>query len=205
MRGGAGDDTYVVDNAGDVVDETGAGSEGTDVVRSSVSFSLLDGAHAKGAIENLTLTGGDAVNATGNVSANVLIGNAAANILAGNLGNDFLTGAGGSDVFLFDTKLNKTANVDHITDMAHLNDFIELDHTIFSKIGIGTGHLKKSAFFAHDGAHKAHDGSDRVIYDKASGGLYYDKDGAGGHHAKLFAFLDGSPDDITAKDFLIVA
>ena len=88
--------------------------------------------------------------------------------------------------------------------MIHLTDFIELDHTIFSKIKIGTGHLKKSAFFAHDGAHKAHDSTDRIVYDKTSGDLYYDRDGAGGHHAKLFAILDGSPDHISAKDFLIV-
>ncbi len=108
-----------------------------------------------------------------------MIGNTAANILAGNLGNDVLTGGAGGDTFLFDTKPNKTANVDHVTDMVHLTDFIELDHTIFSKIKIGTGHLKKSAFFAHDGAHKAHDSSDRIIYDKTSGALYYDKDGDG--------------------------
>ena len=92
LRGGAGNDTYVVDNAGDVVDESVAGSGGVDTVRSSVSFSLLDAAHAKGAIENLTLIGGAAVNGTGNASANTMIGNAAANILAGNLGNDVLTG-----------------------------------------------------------------------------------------------------------------
>ena len=94
MRGGAGNDTYVVDNAGDVVDESVAGSDGVDTVRSSVSFSLLDAAHAKGAIENLTLIGGAAINGTGNAGANTMIGNAAANILAGNLGNDVLTGGG---------------------------------------------------------------------------------------------------------------
>ena len=141
-----------------MVDESVAGSVGSDLVRSSVSFSLLDAAHAKGAIEDLTLTGNGAINGTGNASANALIGNAAANVLAGNLGSDFLTGGAGGDTFLFDTKPNKTTNVDHVTDMIHLTDFIELDHTIFSKIKIGAGHLKKSAFFAHEaGAHKAHD------------------------------------------------
>ena len=38
MFGGTGDDTYVVDNAGDVVDETGG--DGIDLVQSSISFSL---------------------------------------------------------------------------------------------------------------------------------------------------------------------
>ena len=205
MRGDAGNDTYVVDNAGDVVDESVAGSDGIDLVRSSVSFSLLDAAHAKGAIENLTLVGNAAINGAGNALANVLVGTGAANVLAGNLGNDFLTGSGGTDTFLFDTKLNKLSNVDHVTDMVHLTDFLELDHTVFSRIKLGDGHLKDAAFYAGHGAHNGHDGSDRIVYDTDSGGLYYDRDGAGGHKAKLFAYLDGSPDDISAKDFIIVA
>ena len=49
LVGGTGNDTYVVDNAGDVVTE-GAGA-GTDTVQSSVTFTL--GAN----VENLTLTG----------------------------------------------------------------------------------------------------------------------------------------------------
>ena len=49
LIGGAGNDTYVVDNAGDVVDES-TGS-GTDLVQSSVSFDLST---ALGDVENLT-------------------------------------------------------------------------------------------------------------------------------------------------------
>ena len=49
MQGGAGNDTYLVDNVGDVVTENA--SEGTDLVQSSVSFTL--GAN----VDNLTLTG----------------------------------------------------------------------------------------------------------------------------------------------------
>ena len=55
MYGGTGNDTYVVDNAGDVVNETDG--DGTDTVQSSISFSLADPVHAIGSIENLTLTG----------------------------------------------------------------------------------------------------------------------------------------------------
>ena len=47
--GRAGNDTYVVDNAGDVVSE--AASAGTDTVQSSVTYTLGDN------VENLTLTG----------------------------------------------------------------------------------------------------------------------------------------------------
>src|SRR5262249_17114364 len=54
MAGGLGNDTYVVDNVGDVVDESTGG--GIDALKSSVSFSLVeDGASVMGTIENLTL------------------------------------------------------------------------------------------------------------------------------------------------------
>ena len=38
MRGGGGNDIYVVDNAGDVVTENGG--EGTDAVQSSITYKL---------------------------------------------------------------------------------------------------------------------------------------------------------------------
>ena len=81
MFGGTGNDTYVVDNAGDVVNETDG--DGTDTVQSSISFSLADPVHAIGSIENLTLTGTGAINATGNGLNNLLIGNSGNNVLAG--------------------------------------------------------------------------------------------------------------------------
>jgi Ca2+-binding RTX toxin-like protein len=52
-------------------------------------------------VENVTLTGGTAINATGNGSANVITGNAAANVLRGANGNDQLRGNAGDDTYLF--------------------------------------------------------------------------------------------------------
>ncbi|MBC7437025.1 MAG: putative Ig domain-containing protein, partial [Bdellovibrionales bacterium] len=89
LAGGAGNDIYFVDNAGDVVTE--AASAGTDGVNASISYTL--GAN----LENLTLTGTAAINATGNGLTNTLIGNSASNKLYGGAGADKLIGGGGND------------------------------------------------------------------------------------------------------------
>lgn len=89
MHGGLGDDLFVVQDAGDQATE--AAGEGADLVRTSVSFTLGDN------IENLTLTGGAALNGAGNGGVNLLRGNNAANALDGLDGADRLIGNGGND------------------------------------------------------------------------------------------------------------
>ena len=55
------------------------------------------------------------------------------------------------------------------------------------------------------GATAGIDRNDRIIYNTATGDLYYDRDGnkPGGHAAVLFATLSGAP-AIDAGDFQIV-
>ena len=86
LEGGTGNDTYVVYAASDQVIENAG--EGTDLVRSSVSYTLGDN------VENLTLTGTAAINGTGNGVANVITGNSAANVIVGGGGGDTLIGGG---------------------------------------------------------------------------------------------------------------
>jgi Ca2+-binding RTX toxin-like protein len=197
MRGMGGNDTYVVDSAGDVVDE-GSG-DGVDLVMASLSFSL---ASAIGSIENLTLTGSNGNTATGNGLANLLTGNAGANAINGAAGNDIMTGDAGADTFVFDSALDKIANVDHVTDFLHGTDTLLLDASVFAKLKVGD--LKKKAFFAKDGASKAKDKQDHIIYDSDSGEVRFDKDGKGKTKAVLFAVLDGGP-DLAHTDVLVVA
>ena len=116
LLGGTGHDTYVVDNVGDVVNETGG--DGIDTVQASISFSLADSLHAIGAVENLTLTGLLAINGSGNDLDNVLIGNAANNILIGLGGNDTLNGGAGADTLLGGTG-HDTYVVDNVGDVVN--------------------------------------------------------------------------------------
>ncbi|MCP1445048.1 Ca2+-binding RTX toxin-like protein [Pseudomonas sp. GGS8] len=94
MIGGLGDDTYGVDDGSDrIVESEGAG---TDTVNSSVSFTLAN--H----LENLSLTGNAAINATGNAANNVLRGNVADNRLDGAQGADRMIGGLGNDTYFVD-------------------------------------------------------------------------------------------------------
>jgi Ca2+-binding RTX toxin-like protein len=97
MRGGAGNDVYVIDDAGDVIDERLAGSNGTDSVASSTSFRFGTGVRILGAVENLILLGADDIDGTGSASANGITGNPGSNILMGLGGDDTIQGLGGDD------------------------------------------------------------------------------------------------------------
>lgn len=211
MYGGLGNDIYVVDNSGDRVVESSA-TGGTDLVQSTIGFTL--GSH----VEKLTLTGTGAINGTGNGLANVLTGNGAANVLyglggkdsldggagndklVGGLGNDILKGGAGADIFMFDTALNGSTNVDRIVDFFAPDDTIALSRAAFNSFG-STGTLSASAFRAGT---SAQDSSDRIVYDQATGKIFFDADGNGAGAATLFAQVAAGT-ALTNVDFLIVA
>ena len=104
MDGGDGNDTYYVDNVGDIVKEIYDDSLGgtADTVFASVTYSLAPGTSGNQGygIENLTLTGSSNINATGNGKNNVLTGNSGSNVLNGGNGNDTLIGGNGNDTLI---------------------------------------------------------------------------------------------------------
>ncbi|MEK8032072.1 hypothetical protein AACH06_14695 [Ideonella sp. DXS29W] len=119
MTGAEGNDTYVVDNSGDKTIEQAHG--GTDLVQSSIGFAL------QAEVENLTLTGGAAINGTGNALANAIVGNAANNVLDGMAGNDRLSGGAGADIFALTSSLGS----DLITDFTRGIDKLRLSQAAF--------------------------------------------------------------------------
>ena len=206
MQGGEDNDVYTVDDAGDVViEEAGAGF---DTVRSSISYTLTDN------VERLLLSGGPAIDGTGNDLNNVIIGNNAANELSGLDGNDMLSGRDGDDVlngglgsdnmqggadgdaFVFDTALG-VGNVDTISDFDPVLDSILLDDAIFT--GLPLGPLAASAF--NNGGPV--DADDRITYNSASGALSFDSDGSGAAAATQFATISNLA-ALSNTDFLLV-
>ena len=93
MEGFGGNDTYIVNDAGDVIVEAVDG--GIDTVRSWINWTLANN------IERLQLLGiGN--NANGNGLDNQLYGNDGNNVLNGSIGADRMEGFGGNDNYIVD-------------------------------------------------------------------------------------------------------
>jgi len=194
LAGFGGDDAYVVDSADDYVAESALG--GRDVVYAKVSYALAAGQ----AIEVLSTasTGGTAaIDLTGNEAGNALYGNAGANVLNGGAGADYLMGFGAADSFAFTTALGG-GNVDTLADFVSGTDKVLLDDAVFT--GLSLGALSANAFVTGT---QAGDADDRIVYDSATGQLFFDADGNGAGAQVLFATLDGHP-PLNAGDFTVI-
>ena len=190
LVGLGGNDTYRVYSQADVVIEAvGGGTQ--DVVFTSGNYQLYDGQE----IETLSAANQGATTnglvLRGNERANVLIGNDGNNVLDGRLGNDLLIGRGGNDDYQFTTALGSN-NVDTISGF-NAGDRIVLDTTIF--VGINGANN-----FQGDGAvgitefrtigSGAQDADDFILYDQATGQIFFDADANGIGQAVLFAQVD---------------
>lgn len=208
MSGGDGNDTYVVDSRPDKISENQ--NEGLDTVETSLNKYAL-GSN----LENLAYTGSKNFSGTGNELDNqitggsgndilsggdgndTLIGGAGNDTLIGGLGDDILNGGDGADLFL----LNALTGIDTIQDFSVGVDQIALDDAVFAGIlNDGSNTLDDQFFVAGTVATTA---EQHVVYDSASGSLYYDADGSGAGAAVTIAQITGNL-ILTSDDFKVV-
>jgi Ca2+-binding RTX toxin-like protein len=155
--------------------------------------------------------GGGADVLKGGSGNDVIRGGSGADIVVGGAGNDQLFGGSGSaadrsaDRFVFNGLLDAIANVDTITGFeASARDRIVLDPATFSAVVVnGTGALDSGEFRANVGG-VATDPNDFVLYDNATGNLYYDPDGSNAAPKVLFAVLVGLTGSLDFSDFTTV-
>ena len=88
--------------------------------------------------------------------------------------------------------------VDLITDFAVGTDKIAFYSSVFT--GLTPGSLPASAFVAGTAAQ---DGNDRILYNSASGALFYDADGTGMIAAVQFATVTAGT-NLAASDFMVL-
>jgi Ca2+-binding RTX toxin-like protein len=115
MIGYGGDDTYVVDNVGDIIyEQPGLFAGGTDLVATDISYTLGDN------VENLQariISGTAALALTGNALNNSIWGNDGNNVIDGGAGADFMAGYRGDDFYFVDDAGDRTGeHPDHGTD-----------------------------------------------------------------------------------------
>ena len=124
MAGGTGDDSYWIDDAGDVVVD--AAGQGFDIAYAAVSYILSAGAHVEvlATIDNTATT---ALNLTGNELANYIVGNAGANTLDGGAGGlDALWGREGDDSYFVDPGDDVIEYAGHGYDIIYARGSMEL-------------------------------------------------------------------------------
>lgn len=182
LTGNAGDDTYVVDNVNDLVNEAAGVGSGTDTVLSSVSYSL------NGNVEQLTLTGTAALNGNGNGLNNVLVGNSGKNFLNGRTGADQMIGGVGNDSYVVDnvgdTVIESAGEgIDSITTVISLTLPTAVERLTLSGTGNidGTGNGLANVLIGNSGdnALSGAGGHDRLMggagNDKLTGGIGNDR------------------------------
>lgn len=175
MIGGAGNDIYLVRDAGDMVIEAAGG--GVDSVRAFINYELA------AEVENLYIQNNLALNGRGNTLNNIIVGNNAANVINGREGSDILTGQGGADTFVFD-RAASAVNADRIMDFQVDTDRLMFARSAFSGFAVGSFQATALAYGT-----AALDADDRLIYDGATGRLWYDADGSGSGAQELVATL----------------
>jgi Ca2+-binding RTX toxin-like protein len=194
---------------------------GTDAVVVDLRAGTFSSGEASGNIysveEVMGSTGNDVI--LGKWTSEFLAGSHGDDYIAGRCGNDridggwgadTLNGGAGRDAFVFnaiqladygDFTVLSIGQADVIEDFTRGRDKLVFENGPFGEWGAAQWGAAEDWFYAAAGATSGHDASDRLVYDTASGSLYYDIDGDGATEAFMVAHLQSAPalgaDDIT--------
>ncbi|MBB3019556.1 Ca2+-binding RTX toxin-like protein [Microvirga lupini] len=200
IMGGIGNDRLYGRNGNDRL----SGEDGNDRINAGNGNDTLFGGDKSDYVGGAT--GHDAL--YGGTGHDLLFGSSGKDRLSGGSGNDRLyggseqdnlIGGSGQDAFVFYTAPNGTTDVDVVRDFSVADDTIWLQNSVFKEVG-SAGRLKSALFRTGD---EARDSTDRIIYDRDDGFLYYDADGTGAIEQVAFAKLSVGL-RITSLDFQII-
>lgn len=187
----------------DLTTNTNGGAAACDVLR---NVEVVQGTNFNDTITGLHRGGGHGTELHGEGGDDVLTGKEGGDrlyagtgndTLDGGFGDDMLVGGAGADQFRFTAFLG-AGNVDTVQDFsAAEGDRIVLSRAVFMDIGVGA---LSSTYFKEGAATSFHH---HILYDQASGGLFYDVDGSGGVAAIKFAALTAGT-ALNASHFLVV-
>jgi len=140
--------------------------------------------------------------------------------VSGGFGNDTIVnapgfteidGGPGSDTFLFArTPDASDALLDRYRDFVSGQDQLRFDGRAFAQLGAsGALAAGDERFYAAPGADSAHDATDRFIYNRSTGDLWYDPDGSGAATSFRMGilrdvFLDSPAANLQATDIVII-
>ncbi len=93
-------------------------------------------------------------------------------------GDDSLTGGAGRDIFWFTEALCASTKVDRITDFVSDIDKLQLNISILIALDVVEQLSAADPCFWSNATGVAHDATDRLIYNTATGGVSYDVEGS---------------------------
>jgi hypothetical protein len=166
------------------------GEDGNDRLHGSSGDDRLYGGNGNDSLDgragNDALDGGSGNDRLyGSFDDDVLSAGSGNDRLYGESGADILRSGFGKDAFVYNAVPNGLADVDSIRDFSVANDTFWLNNSKFTGLR-SEGQLQSSAFRTGT---KAHDATDRIIYDRSNGVLYYDQDGTGATEQVVVAKL----------------
>lgn len=195
LNGGGGMDTFIVNNAQDTV-IAAAGSH-------SVEFTSVSGIKAAANVVALTYTGSGAFTGYANSTGTFLTGGHGNDLLDGGAGNDTLDGGGGNDTLMAGAGADQFRFDAPGTGVDRVVGFkAGVDHIALSEAGFGLTSLSDVTFDIGASPKAVADGHAQILYNSATGALYFDASGGDGHMVQ-FASLDGHP-TLTAASFTLV-